>query len=220
MAGKILLLALAAALAPPPGLAAAPRLMLQKSAVYGMDNQVRALRVPVVDNLGVTKYYDVTIALGLNNTGAIAPTATVTAAQVQEKNQGALRPGIYLQGGDIGTCKVSNVKLGDERTQSYFACQGNVEYNNFRFTVVSGKINYGHPFYAELMDAGLNNPQDPAPQAWGFVTDGYFQMDDCKSHGHIPLAARMEGDNIVVSVFVKGKPGTFLCGKTLTKKTE
>ena len=212
------LLCLALALLPTLSPAATPRVMLEKSASYALDNQVRAFRVPTIDINGKLKYYDVTITLEVGTDGKLLPTADVASKLAPNVISGAMIPGVYTQDNNIRyTCTVSNANLSNGRVQSFFSCTG--YYANFQFSVVTGKVAAGHPYLAELLAAGVNARSDVNTQAWGVITSAFFSMNGCVDktyNAKTPVGARTDGKHIIISLYTKTKPSGFVCGGNLT----
>jgi hypothetical protein len=196
-----------------------PRIMLEKSQSYALDNKVRAFRVPVTNSAGVVTYYDVTVTLGVSTTGVVIPTATVTATRSPSVTTGVVPPGTY-RAADGTTCRVTNLTLTNGRIQSFFSCfEDGLASQPFELSVANGPISTGHPYLTQLVKAGIHTHPDVNTYTWGLVTNGGARkVVNC---GYLytgrPVGIKTNGSQLIVSLFTQSAPGTFLCSATFTK---
>jgi hypothetical protein len=214
---KPMAIALGAILAPTLASAATPRAMLEKSASYALDNQVRAFRVPTIDSAGRIKYYDVTIKLTIGTNGTIASSATVTSSLSPVVPTAVNQPGTY-KASDGTTCVVTNITLSNGRIQSYFRCTSNT--TNWEMSVASGPISSGHPYQSQLVAAGANQLPDAATYTWGVVTAGSVnaRVGGCPNWTTSSIVgAKTDGNLLIMSLF-DTNPFELYCGGTLVKQ--
>jgi hypothetical protein len=135
-----------------------PRILLEKSASYALDNKMRAFRAPVTNSAGVVKYYDVTVTLGVNTNGVVMPSASVAATpSLPIPSTGVIPPGTY-KASDGDTCTVTNIVLTNGRIQSFFSCKDGARV--FELSLATGPVSAGHPFLDALLAAGINARPD------------------------------------------------------------
>ncbi|NOS74580.1 MAG: hypothetical protein HOP36_08600 [Methyloglobulus sp.] len=203
--------------------AAIPRAMLEKSTTYALDNTFHGFRVPTVDSVGAIRYYDVKVNLVVNADGSVSPNALVTSALSPTVGTVNVVPGTYQEFGGTDKCTVTNMKLLNGRTQSFFKC--NNAANIFEFSVVTGPITAGHPFQTELLNGKVNLRTDVATQTWGMVTtNNTFTLGPActiSTAAGILIGAKTNGSQLVISVMNAPIGGTAApttkCGNTLTK---
>jgi hypothetical protein len=205
-----------------PSVAAAqanPRMMLEKSQSYALDNNVRAFQVPVTDSAGVVKFYDITVTLGVSATGVPISTASVTATRSPAVSTGVIVPGTYLAT-DGTRCVVTNITLTNGRIQSFFSCLDNgVSTLPHQLSVATGPVSAGHPFLDALLAAGINLRPDVNTYTWGLTTNGTFSVGTCGNFGPgWPIGAKTNGNQLILSVFNYFKPGAFRCSATFMKQ--
>lgn len=215
---KFAVLTFLSALMPVIAQAAVPRAMLENSTTYALNNSVHAFRVPTVNSLGQIKFYNVIIDLNVNASGLIGSTANVVSSLSPNVATGVVVPGTYKETGGTDTCKVTNITLTNGRIQSSFICNNGA--NVFEFSVATGPVTAGHPYFAELSAKGVKLRSDVATQTWGLITGGSLFLGTCSGNGAYPIGVKTNGSQIILSVF---NPGTstvaaiFRCGNTLTK---
>ncbi len=204
-----------------PSFAAAqtnPRIMLEKSASYSLDNKVRAFKVPVTDSNGVIKYYDITVTLGVSTTGIVNSTAAVTATASPSVTTGVIVPGTY-KASDGTTCTVNNITLQNGRIESFFSCLDNGNGAAHQLAVVTGSVSTGHPFLDALVAAGIDVRPGVTAYTWGLTTNGTFSVGTCGNFGQDwPVGAQTDGSHLTLSIFNYYKPGAFRCSATFTKQ--
>lgn len=194
-----------------------PRIMLEKSQSYALDNKVRAFRVPVTNSAGVVKYYDVTVTLGVNTAGVVSPTATVLATPSPNVPTGVVVPGTY-RATDGTTCVVTNFTLTNGRIQSFFSCLDNgVATAPHQLSVATGPISAGHPYLTQLVAAGIHTHPDVNTYTWGLTTNGTFYVGTCRGFSGYPVGAKTNGSQLILSIFYYVAPGNFMCSATFTK---
>lgn len=220
--GSLAIFTLLATLLPVAGYPATPRILLEKSASYALDDQVRAFRVPTINSSGKVKYYDVTIQLGVDQNGKLLPTAAVTANASPKVKTGVIQPGTY-KANDGTVCDVTNMTLANGRVQSFFRCTGvaiNAKY--FELSAATGLVSDGHPYLGVLHDGGADKLTDVDTYTWGTVTTGNFIVDHCESSQQFYLiGAKTDGNLLILSVFGEGSttvPANFSCTITFTKQ--
>ena len=192
-----------------------PRIMLEKSASYALDNKVRAFRVPVTDSTGKIKYYDVTVTLGVNTNGVLNPTATVVATSSLVVPTGVIPPGTY-KASDGDTCTVTNMVLTNGRIQSFFSCKDATR--AFELSLATGSISTGHPYFAQLVASGIHTHPDANTYTWGLTTNGGFSVGSCGYYNPpVRVGAKTNGNQLILSVFSTNAPGNFVCSATFTK---
>lgn len=196
-----------------------PRIMLEKSASYELDNKVRAFRVPVTNSAGVVKYFDITVTLDVSPMGVVSPTAEVTVTRSIEPTTGVIAPGTY-KATDGTLCKVTNLALTNGRIQSFFACLDNgVVSDPHELSLASGRISAGHPFLTELTAAEINTHPDVGTYTWGLSGNGYFDVGTCGYYPNgYPVGAKTNGNLLILSIFHYGAPGNLQCSATFTKQ--
>lgn len=203
--------------------AAVPRAMLEKSTTYALDNTFHGFRVPTVDSVGAIRFYDVKVNLVVNADGSVSPNALVTSALSPTVGTVNVVPGIYQESGGVDKCTVTNMKLPNGRTQSFFRCTNGVTVTNtFEFSVATGPITAGHPFVDELLAKKVNLRTDVSTQTWGIgTTNNNFSLGACLVGGlGRAIGAKTNGSQLVISILnappATGAPTT-LCSNTLTK---
>jgi hypothetical protein len=204
--------------------AAVPRAMLEKSTTYALDNTFHGFRVPTVDSAGAIRFYDVKVNLVVNADGSVSPNALVTSALSPTVGTVNVVPGTYQESGGVDKCLVTNMKLLNGRTQSFFRCtNGAVVTNTFEFSVVTGPITAGHPFVNQLLAKKVNLLTDVTTQTWGIVTtQNGFTLGACAQGAAdgFAIGAKTNGSQLVISILnappATGAPTT-KCSNTLTK---
>lgn len=194
-----------------------PRIMLEKSQSYVLDNKVRAFRVPVTNSAGVVKYYDVTVTLGVGTTGVVSPTATVAATlSPTPPTTGVIVPGTYRATDGLTTCVVTNFTLTNGRIQSFFSClRGGTPH---QLSLATGLISAGHPYQTELVAARIHTHPDVNTYTWGLTTHGYFNVGTCAVYGPgYPVGVKTNGSQLILSIFNYWAPGALQCSATFTK---
>jgi hypothetical protein len=171
---RLAMIPLLSAVLPTVAQAATPRAMLEKSATYALDNQVRAFRVPVQGSTEPIKFYDVTIQLEVLPNGTLDPLADVIATLSPTVTTGVIAPGTYKSLDNATTCTVTNITLSNARIQSFLNCtyNGASPPRLSNVSVATGSISAGHPFQAPLVAAGLHTRPDANTFTWGLVTNG------------------------------------------------
>jgi len=195
-----------------------PRIMLEKSSSYAVDNELRAFRVPVTDSEGAVKFYDITVTLGVDLTGIVDPNATVLATPSPAVRTGVIRPGSYTAT-DGTTCQVTNMVLSNGRIQSFFSCLDNgVSTHPHQLSVATGPISQGHPFEARLVGVEINTHPDVDTYTWGLTTNGRFYVGTCGNYStNWPVGAKTDGNQLILSIFNFYAPGGFRCSATFTR---
>lgn len=206
-----------------PGVGSAqtnPRIMLEKSPAYALNNEVRAFRVPVTNSAGTIRFFDVVVRLTVNAQGIVAPSAVVSATASPSVTTGVIPPGTY-RASDGTVCTATNITLQGGRIQSFFNCvRANAP--QFSFNVTTGTVTSGHPHLAQLTAASITKLGDVGTYTWGVVTGVVTSqaMAGCVSFvlGNT-VGAKTNGNVVALSVFLLGQPNpTFQCGVTLTKQ--
>lgn len=140
------------------GLQAQPRAFFQLGTPSGVENRLVISRVPVRDNAGAIKYYDVALTFAVDAAGRLTLTTSatkITASPVL--NVGAFRPGIYRGGVDscehvVGAPGV----VGGGRVSGSIADASDCIFDDLIFNAswVTGAI-AGHPNEAAIRAAGI-----------------------------------------------------------------
>jgi hypothetical protein len=192
-----------------------PRIMLEKSASYELDNKVRAFRVPVTNSAGVVTYFDITVTLGVSTTGVVSPTAAVIATKSLEVTTRVIPPGTYVAT-DGTRCVVTNFTLTNGRIQSFFSCNDGGRLH--QLSLATGLISAGHPYLTQLVAAGIHTHPDVNTYTWGLTTNGTFGVGTCGNYGDgYPVGAKTNGSQLILSIFNYWAPGAFQCSATFTK---
>lgn len=196
-----------------------PRVMLEKSQSYALDNYVRAFRTPIMDKSGNIEYWDVTITLTVKSDNKLKPTAKVTATKSPEIIDGALVPGTYVAP-DGATCKVTRITLSNGRIQSFVSCKDRSD-QEFSVSVATGTLTDGHPFLKELITNKIDQRSDAEAFTWGLLTSAPYTFDIGSCHpvsleGE-PSAAHTDGNVLILSFF---NNDSFICSGTLNKQLE
>lgn len=142
---------------------AQPRAFFQWGTTQALDNRVNLSRVPVRDNAGVVKYYDIALTFNVDAAGRLSLNTTATRITVSpELVVGAFRPGIYENDG----CEYP---VGTPGVVSGGRISGSIGGSNdclidLSVAWVSGPI-AGHPNEATLRAAGITFQG----YSWGIV---------------------------------------------------
>jgi hypothetical protein len=123
-------------------------------------------------------------------------------------------PGTYKNGDT--TCVVTNITLGNGRVQSFFNCTYNTTIPS-ELSVATGGISAGHPFQAELVDAGINARPDAATYTWGLGTNYFTRVGSCAISEGSPVGVKTNGRLLILSEF-SPRSGEFICSGTLTRQ--
>lgn len=199
--------------------AAAPKLMFDKSNLVGIDNAVKAYGVPVTNAGGVVIYYDLTIGFTPAGDGNVPTTAKVTAARSPVVSTRGIVAGQYNDApGFNASCTVTNYAPQTGRTQSFVICLDDAG-RRLDITLVNGAVNTGHPYYAQLHNAGIDRRTDVANYIWGIPTLPSYngQLGGCGYFDRIShvVGAQQVGTMLRLSLF--DPSGNFACTGGLTK---
>ncbi|MFZ1426537.1 MAG: hypothetical protein WAS21_07190 [Geminicoccaceae bacterium] len=202
-----------------PGAASAQqKAMLEKSASYALDNNFRAFVVPIQDNLGNVKYYDVTVALTISPSGVVSPTAKVTATASPLVTSMVIPPGTY-KASDGTLCTVANITTATGRIQSNFSCA--LSAVRVEFAVATGPVSAGHPFLTPLIAAKIDKLPEVGSKIWGVTltnTSG-AKIAGCGAFSTNPMTeiGAVTNGNIISLSLYSNNPA-FKCGFNLTKQ--
>lgn len=205
---------------------AEPRAFLDKGQVFAIGDEVKALQVPTEDSAGKIQFYDMTIKLNIGDDGLPNPVADVAAKKSPSIKFRSIVPGVYQSTDGSVTCNVTNITLTDGRIQSFLTCPPSK--SKFGLSVVTGKVNKGHPYLSELTAASITKRSDVNTQTWGLVTSGNFLVGSCGSStssfyaAGLPVGVKTDGKTLVVSVYVRDRfvgEGSFVCGATFIKQS-
>lgn len=203
----------------PAAASAQQKAMLEKSASYALDNSFRAFVVPVQDNLGKIKYYDVTVALTISPSGVVSSTAKVTATLSPIVTSMVVPPGSY-KASDGTLCTVSNITTATGRIQSTFSCVLNA--TQVEFAVATGTVSAGHPFVTPLLKAGIDKLPEVSSMIWGVVLNSSSSSAKIAGCGNIYINPAHEIGAVtngkIVSLSLYYSNSAYLCGFSLTKQ--
>lgn len=215
---RLIALGIGFALLTPGAASAQQKAMLEKSASYALDNNFRAFIVPIQDNIGNIKYYDVTVALSISPSGVVSPTAKVTATASSIVTSMVIPPGTY-KASDGTLCTVDNITTATGRIQSNFSCA--LSAVRVEFAVATGPVSAGHPFLTPLIAAKIDKLPEVGSKIWGVTLTNTSRaaIAGCGIFSTNPmteLGAITNGKIISLSLYSNNP--ILMCGFNLTKQ--